>query len=919
MKRLILFLIILLPLPLAMSAQKNNIVTDQYGKYLANTIILKIKPEYKPVCSKKTIQNTQLLSLFSKIGMYNLQQKFPFSNPVKSGVTTIDISTIYELKYTNSTPIEKIIFQLKQNPIVEYAEKHRIVEPLYIPDDSLLNNQYYLSKINAYDAWDVCQGDTSVVMAISDWGTDNGHEDLMYNVAYNYNDPIDGIDNDNDGYTDNFRGWNCAAGSNNPQAGSMKHGIWVSGIAAASTDNNKGIAGTGFKCRFVHLRIADAQGIGVAGYESIVYAADHGYAVINCSWGDTIGTEHYAQDIVNYAHAKNLLIVAAAGNSDNTSLHYPASFEHVFSVSGTDANDNKTNNSTFNTRVDISAPSHIIFTTDLNGYFQTGAGTSFSAPIVSGCAAILKSKYPNFTNDQIKEALKVTADNIDTIPANASYIEMLGSGRVNLFRAVSDTLPPSVVFHSYDFRDNNDQWISSGDTVFLKGNFTNYLTASSNVVVTLVSQSQFAIVLNATFNTTAIGMMDTVTNIQSPFSFKLSPSTPWDRTIKFKLTFTDTSQNYSAIQFIEFIAKKSYTDTDTSNITTTITANGNIAYNYYMLKNGSGFRFKNGYPLIFDAGLMVGNSASNVSTCIRQNNSFKILEPALKQIPSVVSDQDIFSSYNDEYASNTLNIKINQRSFAWHTDSIADFIILEYDIINNNNIMLAEMYAGIFADWDISIDTTNFARYNSEHNFSYNYSAESDGIYAGMKILSGQNKLHYAIDQTESGDGTINISDGFNTLEKFHVLTNNRHEAGFGFGIDVCDVVSAGPFSIAAQDTEKVVIALLAGENYYVLQNAAIAAQKMYNHIYLTGIEENLNSDFIIDIYPNPAKEELTIYSKFLRNSKIEIRNTLGQSLYISNLEKEKKIDVSGFNAGIYFLRISDGNTILTKKIIISN
>lgn len=906
-------------------AQHKIISDSRHGKYLDKTIIIKLKPAAKSKCTGDNITDTKLQAIFHDISTSTIKQKFPYSNRAKSNKTTVDISTIFELNYTNDISIDKVIARLKQNPDVEYAVPHKVVDPLYVPNDPSAPNQAHLAIIKAYDAWDICKGDTNVVIAITDWGTDTGHEDLMYNIAYNFNDPIDGIDNDDDGYIDNFSGWDMGAGDNNPQAdANIYHGVYVTGLAAASTDNQKGVSGVGFKCRYIHIKVANAQGDGIAGYESIVYAADHGASVINCSWGDSIDYNSYAQDVINYATSKNCLVVAAAGNNNTQRPFYPASYEHVLSVAVLNNSDVKAGVSSYGIHTGISAPSQTYTTYQNNSYGNTGLYTSFATPIVTGCAAIVKSRYPSLNAEQIREVLKVTADNIDTIDANSAYVGLLGAGRVNLYRAVSVTLPPSIIFHTYTFADGNNDWLGPNDTVRLKGLFTNYLNpSSSGSTATISTTSAFAQILHGTNTIGAIGTMDTVNNFSNPFIFKLKPNTPFDTPVRLKITYSDNVTGYQAIQWIEFIARRSYADIYPNHIATTITANGNIGFNNFMQLNGIGFRYKGYDPLLYDAGLMFGNSQTNVSTCVRQSNSFVIQSPVTRILPPLVANEFYTSSFNDNANANALNISVEQQVFAWHADSASDFIIIEYGLINRGSASLQNMYAGIFADWDIGNSLANHVRYHGPLKFSYTYSNSSNDVFVGMKLLSSQSEKHYAIDQDPNTTDVINIAQGFSPAQKFHVLSNTRDAAGLSaIGIDVCNVTSAGPFNIGAGDTVKVTFALLAGENLYVLENAAMVAQQKYDSIHQTISAPLLDFDNnLIRIYPNLATNSFYIDLQNITGaSKIIISDAIGNIIKdVKSNEKSTVIDCSKWSNGIYFVQVSNNNISQIKKIIISH
>ncbi|MEJ7663893.1 MAG: S8 family serine peptidase [Hymenobacter sp.] len=195
---------------------------------------------------------------------------------------------------------------------------------------------------------------------MTDTGIRFTHEDLRRQVKYNYADPINGIDDDGDGYIDNLYGWDFSNNNNDPRANddNVVHGTETSGVAAGQADNGLGIAGVGFNSKFLPLQIFPGTTTGAfAGYEAVVYAADHGCRVINMSWGGVGGYSRFEQDVCTYAAVnRDAVLVAAAGNTPAELLFYPASYDHVLSVSATDPADAKGRFATYSRRVDLAAP-----------------------------------------------------------------------------------------------------------------------------------------------------------------------------------------------------------------------------------------------------------------------------------------------------------------------------------------------------------------------------------------------------------------------------------------------------------------------------------------------------------------------------------------------------------------------------------
>jgi len=238
-------------------------------------------------------------------------------------------------------------------------------------------------------------------------------EEFEYPIMF-VGDPSigDAQDNDGDGLADS----------------GVAHGTMVAGIAAAATNNSEGIAGIAWGCKIMPVRILDAEGIGYGsdGAQGIRYAADAGADIINCSWGAVPDPDDpevaVLTDAIEYAYSKGCVIVAAAGNEAQDSgydwgLDFPGSLPETISVGATDETDHRINWSNYaidDQVLDVMAPGTFICTTwvysaaaaqfyvwgEIPGIdagvadYELGDGTSFSAPFVSGLAALMLSEAP---------------------------------------------------------------------------------------------------------------------------------------------------------------------------------------------------------------------------------------------------------------------------------------------------------------------------------------------------------------------------------------------------------------------------------------------------------------------------------------------------------------------------------------------
>jgi len=248
--------------------------------FLDKNVIFKIKYKYVDNLQNKSFNNSYLTEVFTKNTTVKI---FPNKKEnAKLAKNMVDLSLLYSIEFNTNDEAFEFIKNLYKLELVEYAEYKQKDYLLYTPNDEYISSQYYLNNLHIYEAWDITKGDSTIIIGITDTGIDINHTDLNANIYKNQNDPIDGIDNDFDGYTDNFWGWDLGNNDNNPQwdeipTNANAHGVYVSGCASAVADNNFGIAGIGFKTKIMPIKVSASNGNEIThGYEGIVYAADHG-------------------------------------------------------------------------------------------------------------------------------------------------------------------------------------------------------------------------------------------------------------------------------------------------------------------------------------------------------------------------------------------------------------------------------------------------------------------------------------------------------------------------------------------------------------------------------------------------------------------------------------------------------------------
>ncbi len=422
-------------------------------KYLVkNSVYVKFKRNLS-YSERKSIIPLMLSTAGFELQAKNIEAPYEeFQLPKFRKFDTEGISRIYRIQYSGDENIYKICKNLMENPEIEYAIPEYINEVTdYTPNDPKAGSQWALSNIEAFASWDISQGDSSIVIAITDSGVEYTHEDLKDNIWYNPNEiPNNNKDDDNNGYIDDYIGWDFVGNVSYSQAASGQykedndpkpgfwHGTHVAGCAAEVGDNGKGGIGPGFKCKIMALKCGIDQTSSISifrGYDAILYAAQNGAKVINCSWGGPGGSP-VEQEIINTATNLGSVVVVSAGNSYKNIDYgnfYPAGYDNVLCVGAIRSNNRKAGFSNYGHMVTVYAPGENIYATMTNNKYGNQSGTSMAGPIVAGICGQLINVHPDWTPKQIIHQIRSTS-----VPtAESQNLRPIYYGRVNAKNALS--------------------------------------------------------------------------------------------------------------------------------------------------------------------------------------------------------------------------------------------------------------------------------------------------------------------------------------------------------------------------------------------------------------------------------------------------------------------------------------------------
>lgn len=448
-----------------------------------NPIYLKLKPHLSNIDLRNYLsEKYQIRIELTKLGQVNNRNINTNSND--------DINRIYRID-NHYTDKKSLIQTLRNTGIFQYVEMPGPRNLFFIPNDEhyVEYQEEYLNLIGLPQVWDIINDNANILIAIIDSGTKLEHPDLSTNIFINPMEILDGIDNDNNDKIDDISGWDFVGNEyetdsfepdNSPQPTAIEnnHGTHVAGIVGARYNNSIGIAGVGCNVKILPIKIgyddSHIDGTLYFGFEAMLYAADMGAKIINCSWGG-FGYSQFEQDIIDHIVSRDIVIVASAGNhginADDYPL-YPAAYNGVISVGATNL-DIPVSYSNGGCSVDILAPGHGIYSTIQTGPNEFGYdynyGTSMAAPIVSGILGLtFNDKFTNKFNYQKLFLEQVVKNNSSSISNNLKIPGMINGLAIlnSSFRGIS--IDQSLQDNSTNVKiDGISHDLQEGDQVLL--------------------------------------------------------------------------------------------------------------------------------------------------------------------------------------------------------------------------------------------------------------------------------------------------------------------------------------------------------------------------------------------------------------------------------------------------------------------
>jgi hypothetical protein len=916
-------------------------------KVLPNTLIIRFKPEFENILIKK--DNIYFSDFSINRQILKPEQSLKYNSELKKKNSTLSTKNVENIikaeepllrtciiEYQGDEAPEKYAEKLlKSHPEIEIAEPYCLDEILKIPNDPYAPSQKMLLTIKAFNFWDTMEGDTNVIIGISDIGVDQNHEDLTNSIATNWKEkPNDSIDYDHDGYIGDFRGYNMSYLIDGTQPdntyNSDDHGTNVAGIAGATYNNKKGIAGVGGKCRIFPIKAGTLNQAAIDyGYESILYAAARGCKVLNCSWGSVKQFSSIDQSVIDYAVAKGVSIVAAGGNIDNnlTEVWYPAAYKGVLGVGEVDQYDGATGTTTLGSHILIMAPGDGDYYTAFNNtYEHTGSGTSYASPVVAGGVALIRSKYPQLDAMQALEFTRQCVDDISDI--NRSVKDII-PGRLDLLKA-AQTDPfsiPSVRPVSVEYRNTSGDLmdrLTMKDTATVSINAYNYLGAAHNL--------KFVLSIAHDVLKTVI-VLDSVVNIdyvETDTALIIKPFKLVDTMRNTNKVFLRCdiygNNNYHDFFLIPLIPSSEITTFSNDSIKFSMSDRGKFGFGGYNgNKEGVGFVYKNkGNQIFSNAGIIATeNSAKIVCTSFGSgpdSDDFDVIKPLVNPDRNIGIIQD-----SQAYSDNKIGIRIQQTVLM--PPAPGTVARIDLSLKNVSDTILSNVAVGYYIDWDIGANTDS----NSVSLFSEavpdtfgNRTAATAEIaqdvnnspYFSIAVISNNaNDIPQAAGLNYDATSNYQSSDWINALNSgTSIQSPGWNDISMLVGMKfACDIAPGDSrycsFFIGGADTKDTLTNMMKS-----------------NIIGAVSVKEGQNPhDFLISLSPQPARDYITVTITNPGNNEVNLSicDILGQDLissthyFLNSGTNQFTFDLRNFNLGVYFVKAVSGQNVKAVPVVV--
>ncbi|MBM3323856.1 hypothetical protein FJY69_10320, partial [candidate division WOR-3 bacterium] len=520
------------------------------------------------------------------------------------------------------------------------------------------------------------------------------------------------------------------------------------------------------------------------------------------------------------------------------------------------------------TRPDVSAPGDNVKSCARTGGYTNMSGTSMATPHVAGAVCLMLSKNPNLSPAVIDSILEITALDLGPTGKDNDY----GAGRIDALAAVNRVfLSPAPVLELVAVRvldsppgGNNNGRLDRGETAQVEVTLRNVGEAASDSTEGRLRSCDYRLVVSDSVGTWGlIPSGGSVANSLDRFEVQVDARIPEGTQVLCSLFVTGDSVDFvQSLQFVlrvgEPVPAQVLADHDTGYCRLTVTCLGSVGLDE-PVGAGSGFRYpKADSSLLFYASLAVGTGPDCVADRYygrpwtrELDRDFGIGDSLLGVIPAAWGDQHYTGSFRDTVHPELAGLRIYQNSVQSADPGYDDFVVLMYDFRNQGTDTLRDLYAGLFADFNLSPLNRDFCRTNSARRFAWLVADTSRPLSVGVKILEPRSYANLsAVDVHQYVRAESCVTDS----QKFRFLSGQVSEPAPVRQADWGVLVSVGPFSLAPETSYRFAVALVGGHSEAAVLVYAESAQAWYS----AGVgaterpESGRRGSGMLELAPNP-------------------------------------------------------------------
>ncbi len=740
------------------------------------------------------------------------------------------------------------------------------------------------------------------------------------------------------------------------------HGTSTMGVLVGKDDATGDTTGVAFGAQWISAMVVDVPGANylqafqwVADPDGDPSTIDDVPDVLNNSWGFLQGDVNCSEIFwtpIDNLEALGTVVIFACGNEgpNPKSIRNPANRAasplNTFSVGATDnlgtavtakSSRGPSNCDNISIKPELVAPGLDVRTAiplSQSSYYDLKGGTSFAAPHVAGAVALLRQYNPNATVDQIKTALINSATDIGVFGEDNAA----GYGLINIPAALQLMPPNNQVNVFVTALEYNP--IAPGMEVAIVATLRNSGANTSNVDGQLMNAESGISVENGSSNFGNLLNGASASNSGDPFVLQFSNQivNGTQLTVDLRITASAGYQKFITLYFTvgEALVKSTCNHvSDSVRFTVTNYGSYGLAPNSALARNGLGFLYPvNGVNNLYQAGLLIGNSLSGVSDGI--TNEINSVDADFEVAPGgnlevltggILGDHETFSRFNDDGSFQPLGITVEQRTASFNGPNDANYVIMEYTVINEKDTPLDNLYVGMYFDWDFppnsGEDRTGFDRSNDLGYMWYNNRAQ----YRGTTVLNNEGLTTFFAIGNE-----LMVYGGISEAKKFDFLTHGTNDTSL-FVNDQSYSIATGPFNLQPGEADTAAFAIIAAGSQPELSTIAQRAKSVYRQATPVYDEENatLPKEYQLkQNFPNPFNPitQIQFSLKHADLVRLEVFNSLGQKVatltdaYRSAGEYTvywSGVDDSGqpVATGVYFYKLTVGERSETRKMIL--